>query len=234
MENNTSLNSKYLIFSKLAKGILVAATSTMLLTGLTACSRSTGPQFYTLTTPTKPLISNYVRVIEVLPVGIPERLNRPLLVIQDGQGKSEMLDNSRWTSTLGAELRDGLSASLQQKLGAVDRYTSGMAGGKTSYRIATDFSRFDIVENSKQNHIVVAVAWIIKRETTNQSTDVLKSNNQLNCRMDFNYPIQAGDKIPEIVNASRQSLNRVSDAIAASVISFENNQKPAIQGIVCS
>lgn len=135
---------------------------------LSACSSSTTPNYYTLVPKVTPIVSSNVRVIEVLPVGLPDRLNRAPLVIQNNNGQSKVLDNERWTSTLSAELRDGLSAGLQQKLGAVDRYSSGMTGGKVSYRIATDFSRFDIINNltsDKSNRAVeISVAWIIKRE----------------------------------------------------------------------
>ena len=211
--------------------------------GFTACSSSPTPSYYSLNPTVTPLASSNVRVIEVMPVGLPDRLNRAPMVIQDVTGKSNLQDNQRWTSTLGAELRDGLSAGLQQKLGAVDRYNSGMTGGKVSYRIATEFARFDVVELAKpaETEIQVVVAWIIKRDDPNRpltqaSTAIGQANQQLSCRMAFNNKVTNSSKnnIPDIVNASRSSLSQVVDAIAASVVASEAKTVMNMKGVMCS
>lgn len=171
------------------------ALSTAIL--LSACSSSPVPNYYSLTTQVSPLANSKVTVIEVLPVGLPDRINRAPIVIQDITGKSQILDNERWTSTLGAELRDNLSAGLQQKLGAVDRYNSGMVGGKISYRIATDFSRFDIVHSTNQTNekIEVSVAWIVKRNDPTITLDQNSTQNQqLACRMSFAQDVTGNNK----------------------------------------
>ncbi|MGR2919325.1 PqiC family protein [Acinetobacter sp. 1125_18A] len=240
-KKNSSHFLSYLPQSSLAGCALLLAV-----VGLTGCSSSPTPNYYSLTPTVKPLVSSNVRVIEVLPVGLPDRLNRAPLVLQDSSGKSNVLDNERWTSTLGAELRDGLSAGLQQKLGAVDRYSSGMTGGKVSYRIATDFSRFDIIEHSNtrslNRDIEVAVAWIIKRDDParplNQPTGVQNAvlpNRQLSCRMAFTDAVGAdGNKIVDIVSVSRQSLSKVVEAIAASVVATEANKAVVMEGVICA
>ncbi len=213
--------------------------------GLSACSSSPTPSYYSLNPTVTPLASSNVRVIEVMPVGLPDRLNRAPMVIQDVTGKSNLQDNQRWTSTLGAELRDGLSAGLQQKLGAVDRYNSGMTGGKVSYRIATEFARFDIVEQAKpaETQIQVVVAWIIKRDDPNRpltqaSTAIGQANQQLSCRMAFNNAVASTGKnnnnIPDIVNTSRSSLSQIVDAIAASVVASEAKTVMNMKGVSCS
>ncbi|WP_335951252.1 PqiC family protein [Acinetobacter beijerinckii] len=212
---------------------------------LSACSSSTTPNYYTLVPKVTPIVSSNVRVIEVLPVGLPDRLNRAPLVIQNNNGQSKVLDNERWTSTLSAELRDGLSAGLQQKLGAVDRYSSGMTGGKVSYRIATDFSRFDIINNltsDKSNRAVeISVAWIIKREdpfkVLSEKTNPNTTNtiNQLSCRMSFTQPILNDlNKTQDVVNASSIGLSRVIDAVAASVNMVDEKRIMTMNGVTCS
>nr|WP_228258893.1 PqiC family protein [Acinetobacter ihumii] len=207
---------------------------------LTACSSSMTPHYYTLTPKVTPIPSSNVRVIEVLPVNLPDRLNRAPLVLSTEQGQSKILDNERWTSPLAAELRDGLSSGLQQKLGAVDRYNSGMTGGKVAYRIATDFSRFDIVQSSYSNthQVEVVVSWIVKRISPMQSesssvNQSLGLNHQLSCRMSFNEPIKGLDQVSNAVEASRQSLNRIVNTIANSVIAAESGTIN-VQGAVCS
>ncbi|WP_445115695.1 PqiC family protein [Acinetobacter sp. WZC-1] len=216
------------------------------LAGLGACSSSTTPSYYTLTPRVTALPGSGVRVIEVMPVGLPDRLNRTPLVLQDSRGQSTVLDNARWTSTLAAELRDGLSAGLQQKLGAVDRYNSGMTGGRVSYRIATDFSRFDIVTGSghgTDRNIEVAVSWMIKRDDPNQpltqpatAQQAVQNRRQFSCRMAFSDSVRTtgGNKIADIVSTSRLSLSRVVDAIAASVVAVETGTIQVIEHTACA
>lgn len=218
----------------------------LMMVGLTGCSGTKSPNYYTLMPPVTASTTSSVRVIEVLPVGLPDRLNRPLMVLQDAHGQANVLDNERWTSPLSAELRDGLSAGLQQKLGAVDRYSSGMTGGKDAYRIATDFSRFDIIEkantsSSQSNQeIAVAVAWTIKFEKANRLTDPSAKtqavpSNQFSCRMSFNYPVSStGKKMTNIVNAAQKSLSQVVDGVAASVKNFEVKKMSSIPNVVCA
>ncbi len=217
----------------------------LLLLGLTACSSSTTPNYYTLAPKIVPLVnSTNIRVIEVMPVGLPDRLDRAPLVLQEMSGKSNVLDNERWTSTLGAELRDGLSAGLQQKIGAVDRYNSGMMGGQISYRISADFSRFDIVEHASpqslkgdvNRDVDVTVAWTIKVDDPNRPLTQTKTpNSPLSCRMAFSTPVtKDGNKIQNVVGASRQSLSRVIEAVSASVIAVEAKKTVTVQNVVCS
>lgn len=215
---------------------------------LSACSSSPTPDYYTLQPKVVPLQDSGIHVIEVLPIGLPDRLDRSPLVIQDSRGRSKVLDNDRWTSTLSTQLRDGLSAGLQQKLGAVDRYNSGMTAGQVSYRIATDFSNFDAIDdssfqtfaNSEAHYIQVMLTWIIKRDLP-----ILMGNppihlsdasySQLSCRTSFTIPIQEDSKkIDHIVQASTQALNQVIENIAASVVMMHTKKIVHINGVTCS
>lgn len=210
---------------------------------LTGCTRSVTPSFYTLTPKITPLVSSNVKLIEVMPVSLPERLNTPLLVLQDPNGKSYMLDGQRWTSSLSDELQSGLSAGLQQKLGAIDIYNSGLSGGKASYIISTEFSRFDIVEhaNKTATEVEVMASWVIKRNDPNKPlaqnvvTKAQPGYAQLNCRMTFSNKVvgQSGHFL-DIVSTYQDSLNRVIGAIAASTIAVDAKKIPSIAGVMCS
>ncbi|WP_343580596.1 PqiC family protein [Acinetobacter sp.] len=216
------------------RGAGICATTLM----IAACSGSPTPNYYTLANKVTPLPNSKVKVIEVLPVGLPDRINRAPLVIQESNGRSNILDNERWTSTLGSELRDNLSAGLQQKLGAVDRYNSGMIGGKVSYRVATDFSHFDIVNTTSANtkNVEVSVAWIIKRNDPNITIDQNSTQNQqLACRMTFSQPVNASNpQISTIVSTASASLGRVIDAMAVSIAALDAKAPVRIEGVVCS
>ncbi|WP_213694926.1 membrane integrity-associated transporter subunit PqiC, partial [Acinetobacter baumannii] len=108
-KKNRSLQHSKVAKWLLGSGVLLTAIA------MTACSSSPTPNYYTLTPKVTPVSNSTVQVIEVLPVGIPDRLDRAPLVLQESNGKSTVLDNERWTSTLGTQLRDTLSAGLQQK-----------------------------------------------------------------------------------------------------------------------
>ncbi|WP_151980181.1 PqiC family protein [Acinetobacter guerrae] len=215
---------------------------------VSACSSSPTPNYYTLQSKVTPIVNSGVRVIEVLPVGLPDRLDRASIVVQDHQGKSKVLDNDRWTSTLSTQLRDGLSAGLQQKLGAVDRYNSGMTAGQMAYRIAADFSNFDVIDdsthrmlsNSENHYINVMVTWIIKADvpvamTASASPQTNLQNHSLSCRTSFTVPIQGESrKINNIVAASTQSLNRIIENIADSVVMMNAKKVVNIKGVTCT
>ncbi|WP_228140655.1 PqiC family protein [Acinetobacter sp. TGL-Y2] len=215
----------------------------------TGCSASKSPHYYSLTPQVTPTLNGQVRVIEVLPVGLADRLNRIPLVVQEVNGKSNVLNDERWTSTLSAELRDGLSAGLQQKLGAVDRYNSGMTGGKAAYRIAADFSHFDILERPLPNankaerprEVAVAVAWTIKYDDPNRALTTVntpqhsKVTGQLSCRMTFNQSVVSNSNpMVDTVNTLRQSLSRVVDAVAASVLAVEGKSRVSVADVTCA
>ncbi len=226
------MNSTQRMLQKSSTVIALGAAVTL----LTACSFSSTPNYYTLASTVKMLPGSSIRSIEVLPVGLPDRLDRTQLIVQDDAGKSKILDLQRWTSALSSELRDGLSSNLQQRLGAVDRYHSGMVTTQPTYRIAADFAHFDISGSrvidgkSVSNSIDVSVTWSVKRvEVAGTSID-----RQIACRMDFNTAVDRtmGSGVNAIVIASRQSLDKVSAAVASSILAFDQG-KPSTD-VICS
>ncbi|MGO4327425.1 membrane integrity-associated transporter subunit PqiC [Cupriavidus sp. 2TAF22] len=99
--------------------------------------------------------------IEVAPVRVPERLNRPQLVVRDGQdGELRLLDLSRWSAPLPDELRDALSQQLQARLGAVDTYQQGLSDVAPVYRITTEVVR---LEASVGQRASATINWTVRR-----------------------------------------------------------------------
>lgn len=217
----------------LGSGVLLTAVA------MTACSSSPTPNYYTISPKITPAVSSSIRVIEVLPVGLPDRLDRAPLVLQDSNGKSTVLDNERWTSTMSTQLRDTLSAGLQQKLGAIDSYSSGLAGNNQPlYRVSTDFSHFDIVDKSDIN---IAVSWVVKRQippTQLESSNakvITNAGSQLNCRIAFKQPIdQKAKKLEAIVNASSEAMTQIINTVSSSIVALDSNKKVVITNGVCS
>lgn len=236
IRENSSVSQANL--SRLLSRIMVGVGVLLLVSG---CSRSVDPNFYSLTPKMTPLLSSNVKLIQVMPVTLPERLNTSLMVLQKSDGKTYVLDNQRWSSSLNNELQSGLSAGLQQKLGAIDVYNTGLTGGKVSYLIAPEFSRFDIVEDVQRNqtNIEVISAWVVKRKAPTPSTlsysNIQIDNQQLNCRMSFSSLVDGkSQNFVNIVAAYQDSLNRVVDAIAISTIALEAKKMPKIKGVICS
>lgn len=226
------------LHSKAAKWLL---GSGLFLTGaaITACSSSPTPNYYTISPKVTPAVNSTIRVIEVLPVGLPDRLDRAPLVLQDSNGKSTVLDNERWTSTMSTQLRDTLSAGLQQKLGAIDSYSSGLAGNNQPlYRVSTDFSHFDIVDKSNIN---VAVSWVVKRQIpptqleSNNAKVITNAGSQLNCRIAFKQPLdQKAKKLEAIVSASSEAMTQIINVVSSSIVALDSNKKSVISNGVCS
>ena len=208
------------------------------------CSSSKSPNFYSLSPQVSTNLSSQqkVRMIEVLPVGLSDRLNRIPLVLQSEGGQSSVLFDDRWTSTLSAELRDSLSARLQQKLGAVDRYNSGMTGGQAAYRIAVDFSNFDFVERSdKQLQVLMNATWTARYDdpkrplSSPQNAQTMPRNQQISCRMSLSQTVQPqSKKLVGLVNTSQTVLDQLSQSIALSITQLESQNKQPISGVSCS
>lgn len=228
----------HLLHSKAATWLLGGS---MVLTAvvITACSSSPTPNYYTISPKVTPSVNSSIRVIEVLPVGLPDRLDRAPLVLQDSNGKSTVLDNERWTSTMSTQLRDTLSAGLQQKLGAIDSYSSGLAGNNQPlYRVSTDFSHFDIVDKSNIN---IAVSWVVKRQIpptqleSNNAKVITNAGSQLNCRIAFKQPIdQKAKKLEAIVSASSEAMSQIINTVSTSIVALDSNKKSVINNGVCS
>jgi uncharacterized lipoprotein YmbA len=102
--------------------------------------------------------------IEVAPVRVPERLNRPQLVVRDANGGDDatlrLLDLARWSSPLPDELRDALSQRLQANLGAVDTYQQGLADVTPVYRITTEVIRLDADLGQRAG---ASINWTVRR-----------------------------------------------------------------------
>ncbi|MGO4808972.1 membrane integrity-associated transporter subunit PqiC [Cupriavidus sp. 2MCAB6] len=141
---------------------------------LTGCA-SPDPRYYTLaqgpdaTVPAAGQAATPARAaqaqpvwIEVAPVRVPERLNRPQLVVRDGKdgGELKLLDLSRWSAPLPDELRDALSQQLQARLGAVDTYQQGLSEVEPVYRITTEVVRLDAEVGQRAGAVI---NWTVRR-----------------------------------------------------------------------
>lgn len=121
---------------------------------LAGCS-SAPVQYYTLTAPAQsPSIGGAVQTattaaareplyVEVLPVGLPEMLDRAQMVVRQGDAGVTVLDRQRWASPLSDELRAALSTQLAAQLGAADAAGLPRQTGAPVWRIKVEVRRID-------------------------------------------------------------------------------------------
>ncbi|WP_454731036.1 MULTISPECIES: PqiC family protein [Cupriavidus] len=148
--------------------------------------------------------------IEVAPVRVPERLNRPQLVVRSGQdGELRLLDQSRWSAPLPDELRDALSQQLQARLGALDTYQQGLSGLPDEapvYRITTEVVR---LEASVGERASATINWTVRR---------LPDGKVSAGRTQAELP--APGAVDGVVAAYRQIVSGTADDIAAGMASL--------------
>jgi uncharacterized lipoprotein YmbA len=82
--------------------------------------------------------------IDVLPVGVPEPLDQPRLVIRQGAGGLVVLDGERWSGPLSDELRAALSLELTRRLATLDLAGLAPPPGRPVIRIKVQLRRFDV------------------------------------------------------------------------------------------
>ncbi|KWE99464.1 PqiC family protein [Burkholderia pseudomultivorans] len=98
--------------------------------------------------------------IEVVPVTVPERLNRANLILSRRNGTFQVLEQDRWLAPLPDELRDALSQRLQLNLGAVDIYQRNRAGVKPQYRVTAAVVSMDAELGIRAGAII---NWTVQR-----------------------------------------------------------------------
>ncbi|MDR3384690.1 PqiC family protein [Cupriavidus basilensis] len=143
--------------------------------------------------------------IEVAPVRVPERLNRPQLVVRDGKDGNalKLLDLSRWSAPLPDELRDALSQQLQARLGAVDTYQQGLSEVEPVFRITTEVVRLDADVGQRAGAII---NWTVRRLPDGK---VKAGRTQAE--------LAAPGAVDGVVAAYRQIVASTADDIAAGV-----------------
>jgi uncharacterized lipoprotein YmbA len=143
--------------------------------------------------------------IEVAPVGVPERLARPQLVVQKGDGaRVEVLEQDRWASSFNNELRDTLANGIAAQLGAVDIRFGGRRAGQPVYRIAVDLRQFNAVGGDR---IDAAFGWTVTRSDDGRAAS---------CQSVFLVPV-GGSGVEALVAGMQQAVALATAAIAATV-----------------
>lgn len=210
-----------------------AAAVSLALAALLAGCASPSSNFYTLSptddaarTPAATTAGNPSMLIELAPVDVPPQVAKAQFVVQTDANQVRVLEQERWASLPGDEIRRALSGDLTQQLGTIDVYGSPHPAGVPVYRVSVNVQRF---ESWPGSHALVDAVWSVRS---------LDSQTVMTCRSTLSEPVSGG--YDALVAAHRRAVAALSESIAsgvralaaaprASVSSASGGAKPAMK-----
>ncbi|MCC8404135.1 PqiC family protein [Paraburkholderia sp. MMS20-SJTN17] len=142
-------------------------------------------------------------LIEVAPVNVPPQVSRNQLVVQTGPTQVQLLEEERWASLPGDEIRRALSTNLTQQLDTIDAFGTARPDDVAVYRIAMNVQRF---ESWPGSHALIDAVWSVR---------AVRSNAVMTCRSVVSETVGGG--YDALVDGHRRALAEVSTQIAAAV-----------------
>lgn len=168
------------------------------------------PQLYTLSPAAGATLKSDAAVskfaVAVGPVSIPAVVDRPQIVITKGANQVGIDEFSRWASPLQGNIAHVVAADLSAQLGRLS-VTSNFAA-EAEFHVAIDVQSF---ESTPGDAAVLEAVWTVRR-----SGDGVTKTAQAVIR----EPCQ-GPGYAALAAAHSRALNRLSEAIAAAINSFE-------------
>jgi uncharacterized lipoprotein YmbA len=167
---------------------------------LAACSSSPPSHFYTLGADAAPATTRSAAasalLIEVSPVDVPSQVAKNQLVVQAGSTQVQILEQERWASLPGDEIRRALSSDLTQQLGTIDVYGTAYPEGTPVYRVTVNVQRF---ESWPGSHALIDAVWSVR---------AVRSETIMTCRSTITEPVTAG--YDALVDGHRQAVQQIS------------------------
>lgn len=149
------------------------------------CSCSSAPNNYHTLVPAQPAQAG-AQNIQVTRVSLPPQVDRPQIVVRQGNSGLAILETEWW----GANLVDEFKSALQDQLGGLG------AGPKTLLRV--DVQRFDTVPGQYSS---LEALWRLKRP----------NEAEITCRTAVQTP--ADDSITNLVNAHQANLRKLAQVV---------------------
>lgn len=151
----------------------------------------------------------------VSPVGVPERLARPQIVVRSGSdaGSSQVsvYEQQRWSSSFDNELRDVFGAAIAARVAGIDVTRGGQVPGQPIYRVAIQLLRFDATLDKQ---VDAAFGWTITR-----SDD---ARNAV-CQLTGSQPIGPG--MDDLVGGIQRLVASAADRIATQIAQLQKASK---------
>jgi uncharacterized lipoprotein YmbA len=172
------------------------------------CGSSPPVTYHALSQPSAPTSSGQARLlVEMLPVAVPERLNRENMVLTDAAGRLDVRDIDRWAALPADEIRQIVADTLWQRLGAVDVYQAPVApsaSGLPQYRLALRIERFEAKLGAAAT---VEASWTARR---------LPQGHASTCRVSVALPLSDGTAAgaaAALAAATGQMARAVTDSL---------------------
>lgn len=132
---------------------------------LTGCGSSPPIQYHALSSAPRPAESaGSARIlVEVLPIALPERLNRNEVVLTGSSGRLDVRATDQWAAPLADEMRQIVSDALWRRVRAADVYQAPVVAkpdGPPHYRLAVRIERFEAVAGRQAT---VEATWTARR-----------------------------------------------------------------------
>lgn len=188
-----------------ALGAAVAAAAAALLIG--GCGTPPQDHFYTLAPPAlAPTVpagpARYL--VSVGPVKLPQAVDRPQLVLREGDSRVRILEEQRWAGPLPEEIARSVAASLARQLPDAQITTAGNHAPRAGeIQVRLDIERF---EATSDNGVMVQGVWTLRQEGAAPVS-----------RQFTGSEAAANGSYDAIVSAYTRALAAVSAAIAAEI-----------------
>ncbi len=134
---------------------------------------------------------------------MPPQVAKNQLVVQTGPTQVKVLEEERWASLPGDEIRRALSTSLTQQLGTIDVYGTAHPDATPVYRVSMNVQRF---ESWPGSHALMDAVWSVR---------AVRSNAVMTCRSVVSEPVSGG--YDALVDGHRRALAQISGQIATAV-----------------
>jgi hypothetical protein len=191
----------------------------VLLAGLVGCGSSEPIHYHSLARPAAPTPSGEARLlIEVLPVSVPERVNRSEIVFLQPSGSLDVRATDQWGAPLSDEIGQLVDDALWQALRAADSYRAPVpvtVGSLPQYRLALHVERFDAVADGAAT---IDASWSVRR---------LPQGTAATCRIHLSESLPSATSEAAVRALSQASL-RMAAALADSV-----GRLDSVAGSVC-
>ncbi|WP_124982867.1 membrane integrity-associated transporter subunit PqiC [Ralstonia solanacearum] len=181
-----------------------------------ACA-SPEPTLHTLSlraAPPAPEAARIQRAFRLSGVRVPERLDKPQIVLRTSDSQVQELEQQRWAAPFGSKLRDALSADLADALSAVDVGGAPPPAGVPLYRIGADVQRFDARPGQD---VSALVTWRVSRDAATPGSG--SNGSALTCQATLAEP--TGSEVDAVVAATQRVVRQWSQHITESVRSLE-------------
>jgi len=198
-------------------GVLAAAA-------LMAACASPEPTLHTLSVrPAATDAGRFERAFRLAGVRVPDRLDKPQIVLRTSDSEVQALEQQRWASPFGSELRDALSAQLAGALSAVDVGGGVVPAGVPLYRITADMPSYDARPGQS---VAALVAWRVTRDAATPGTPGTSAPAPaLACQTTLTAPVaaDASASVDPVVSSTQQVVQQWSAQIAQSVLALESH-----------